>query len=149
MFYVGVIFALAAGIFIAVQGSINGMMGSEVGVFTTVIVPVVIQIILLSGYLMMNRKLADGFSKIGNNKMFIVFLIIAAILGLGIMVSLISSIMRIGPLLALSIVVFSQLLASMVIENYGWFGATQHYMTNNRILGLIVMLGGVVLFAIK
>lgn len=55
MLYYGIIAALLGGIFIALQGGINGMMGSKVGIFTTVIVPVATQFIILATVILFKR----------------------------------------------------------------------------------------------
>ena len=57
MLYYGIIAGLLGGIFIALQGGINGMMGSKVGVFTTVIVPVATQFVILSTVILFRRQL--------------------------------------------------------------------------------------------
>lgn len=146
MVYIGIFIALLAGIFIAVQGGINGMMGNEVGIFTTVIIPVYTQVIILSIILLSRRELWSGLSKLRDVKYGIVFLIISALLGLGIMSSLTFSIMKSGPLIALAIAIFSQLFTSMIIEHRGAFDMMVSPISGYRILGLVLMVAGIGLF---
>lgn len=146
MMYYGIIAALIGGVFIAIQGGINGMMGSKVGVFTTVIVPVVTQIVLLSTVLLFKRQLWSNIIKLREVKFGLGFLIISALLGIGIMSFLTISVMKIGPLVGFAIVIFSQLFTSMMIEHFGLFEAAQKSISSHRILGLIVMLIGIGLF---
>lgn len=146
MMYYGIIAALIGGVFIAIQGGINGMMGSKVGVFTTVIVPVVIQIVLLSTVLLFKRQLWSNIIKLAEVKFGLGFLIISALLGIGIMSFLTISVIKIGPLVGFAIVIFSQLFTSMMVEHFGLFEAAQKSISSHRVLGLIVMLIGIGLF---
>jgi len=77
------------------------------------------------------------------------YLGVSALLGIGIMVTLTVSIMRVGPLLGLAMVVFGQLFASMVIEHFGWFETSQKAISINRVVGLVLMLVGVWFFSKK
>jgi len=146
MIYIGLIVALLGGIFISLQGGINGMMGNQVGIFTTVIVPVYTQVIILSIILASRKELWENISKLKEIKHGVLFLVISALLGLGIMTSLTFSIMKIGPLIAFAIVIFSQLLTSMIIENHGFFNSIQNPINGFKIAGLALMLLGVGLF---
>lgn len=146
MMYYGIIAALIGGIFIAIQGGINGMMGSKVGIFTTVIVPVVTQIVLLSTVLLFKRQLWSNIIKLREVKFGLGFLIISALLGIGIMSFLTISVIKIGPLVGFAIVIFSQLFTSMMVEHFGLFEAAQKSISSHRVLGLLAMLIGIGLF---
>lgn len=146
MLYYGIIAALLGGIFIAVQGSINGMMGSKVGVFATVIVPVVTQFLILSTVVLFKRQLWTDILRLRDVKFGLGFLIISALLGIGIMSILTFSVMKTGPLVAFAIVIFSQLFTAMLIEHIGLFEIAQKSISGYRILGLVVMLIGIGLF---
>ncbi|MCG8542376.1 MAG: DMT family transporter [Clostridia bacterium] len=146
MVHYGVIAALIGGVFIAVQGSINGMIGDRVGIFTTVIVPVITQFIILSTVILIKKDLAIGISKLKHIKFGFVFLIISALLGIGIMSFLTLSIMKIGPLVTFAVVIFSQLFTTMIVEHYGLFNMVQKSTSINRVLGLVAILLGIGLF---
>ncbi|WP_432666822.1 DMT family transporter [Wukongibacter baidiensis] len=146
MLYYGIIAALIGGIFIAVQGGINGMIGNKVGIFPTVMVPVITQIVILSAVVLVKRDLIGNILKLRDVKFGVGFLIISAILGLGIMSTLTLSIIKIGPLVAFAIVIFSQLLTSMIVEHFGFFDMAQKSISSYRVLGLLAMLVGIGLF---
>lgn len=143
----GILLALAGGIFIAVQGSINSMVGSTVGVFTTVIIPVWLQAIYMTAALLLNGTYMSQLISVKDHKSMILWLFAAAVLGTGIMLSITLSFMKIGPLLALSLIVFSQLGISMVIEHFGLFGTAIAPITLTRVAGLGAILVGVYLFS--
>lgn len=146
MVLLGFALALAAGIFIALQGNINAMIASQTGIYTVVLIPVVTQVMLLGTFLLFKREYAQEVLKIGKIDYGIVFLVISALLGLGIMTTMTFSIMEIGPLAAFSTVIFSQLLASMIIEHFGLVGVAQNNISPFRIAGLALMLVAVKIF---
>lgn len=146
MLYYGLLAALLGGVFIAIQGGINGMMGEKVGVFTTVIVPVVTQFIILSTVILFKKELWTNILKLKDFKSGFGFLIISSLLGIGIMSLLTISIMKTGPLVAFAIVVFSQLFTAMITEHFGFFEVAQKSISGYRVLGLIAMLAGIGLF---
>lgn len=146
MLYYGIILALAAGIFITVQGAINSMAGSAIGVFSTIIIPVWIQVILMTTVLLFSSKYMAELTAVKDHKIMILWLLGSALLGTGIMLTITMSFMNIGPLLALSLIVFSQLAVSMVIEHFGLFGTVLTPITVSKIGGLGAILLGVFLF---
>ena len=52
---------------------------------------------------------------------------------------------RLGSATLLAFVVLGQLLASLVIDHYGWIGFAQHPISTVRILGAVLLFGGVLL----
>jgi bacterial/archaeal transporter family-2 protein len=54
---------------------------------------------------------------------------------------------RIGAALAVSLVIFGQLLASIAIDHFGWFGFPQSSVSPLKLAGAALVLGGVSLIA--
>lgn len=52
---------------------------------------------------------------------------------------------RLGSATLLALVVLGQLLAALVIDHFGWIGFPQHPLSALRILGAILLFGGVLL----
>jgi transporter family-2 protein len=52
---------------------------------------------------------------------------------------------RLGSATLLALVVLGQLLASLVIDHYGWIGFPEHPLSTQRILGAILLFSGVLL----
>jgi bacterial/archaeal transporter family-2 protein len=52
---------------------------------------------------------------------------------------------RLGSATLLALVVLGQLLAALVIDHFGWIGFPQHPLSTLRILGAILLFGGVLL----
>ena len=56
---------------------------------------------------------------------------------------------RIGPALFFGLVVAGQLVASAVIEHFGWFGIPRHPLSLARIGGALLLIGGLALMRMK
>jgi len=52
---------------------------------------------------------------------------------------------RLGAAALLALTVFGQLVASLVVDNYGWLGFPQHPFTLARLAGAVLLLLGVIL----
>ena len=52
---------------------------------------------------------------------------------------------RLGAAALLALTVFGQLVASLVVDNYGWLGFPQHPLTLTRAAGVVLLLAGVIL----
>jgi transporter family-2 protein len=52
---------------------------------------------------------------------------------------------KLGSATLLALVVLGQLLASLVIDHYGWIGFPEHPISTTRILGAILLFSGVLL----
>jgi len=55
---------------------------------------------------------------------------------------------EIGQLQAMIIPMFSQLIFSLLIDHYGWFGATVMPLAGNRIIGALLLILGIVMVVI-
>lgn len=49
---------------------------------------------------------------------------------------------RIGAATLIGLVVTGQIVFSVMVDNYGWFGFEQHHATVPRILGCVLLIGG-------
>ena len=52
---------------------------------------------------------------------------------------------KIGPATTFGLIIFGQLLASLVLDNFGWLGVPQHALNAPRVLGALFLLLGVFL----
>ena len=70
----------------------------------------------------------------------------SGILGVGVVLGLVQSIRRLGPTVAVSIVLASQLAFAVLWETLGGPGVTQTPLSLKRLLGVLVIVSGVLLF---
>jgi Uncharacterized protein conserved in bacteria len=70
----------------------------------------------------------------------------SGILGVGVVIGLVQSIRRLGPTYAVSIVLASQLAFAVLWDALGWLGVTQTPLSLKRLLGVLVIVAGVLVF---
>ncbi len=70
-------------------------------------------------------------------------------LGIVITVTVMLSIKDLSPTYAISVILIAQLLVAALIDAFGLFGSEQVPFLWNKYVGLILMIGGVVLFQMK
>lgn len=70
----------------------------------------------------------------------------SGILGVGVVIGLVQSIRRLGPTVAVSIVLASQLAFAVLWDTLGWLGVTQTPLSLKRLLGILVIVAGVLVF---
>lgn len=52
---------------------------------------------------------------------------------------------RLGAAFAFSLVVLGQMITALVVDRFGWFGIPVHDLTPGRVIGVMLVIGGVVL----
>ncbi len=52
---------------------------------------------------------------------------------------------RLGAAALLALVILGQLLTSLLVDHYGWLGFPEHAMTPTRLVGALLLFGGVLL----
>ena len=70
-------------------------------------------------------------------------------LGVVITVTVIASISNLSPAVAISVILISQLFVAAMIDAFGIMGSEKTAFTWNKYLGLLMMIGGVILFKWK
>ncbi|MNL34198.1 hypothetical protein D3C87_1561590 [compost metagenome] len=70
----------------------------------------------------------------------------SGILGVGVIFGLVQSMRRLGPTLAVSIVLASQLGFAVLWDALGWLGVNQTPLSFKRLLGVLVIISGVLVF---
>ncbi|MBO9540574.1 DMT family transporter [bacterium] len=70
----------------------------------------------------------------------------SGILGVGVVIGLVQSIRRLGPTYAVSIVMAAQLAFAVLWDGMGWLGMAPVPISPKRLLGVLVIVGGVLVF---
>jgi len=134
MFY---ILSLLCGLLIAVQVVLNGFLSQEHGLFFSIVIIHVLALLLISVIIFFKREWP--FS---NRQCWYLYLGGA----IGVMTIYFSNIafarISVSAILALSL--FGQSLAGLFIDQYGWLGMPKQSFRKQRIIGLLLVLGGIV-----
>lgn len=55
---------------------------------------------------------------------------------------------RLGAAVALSLVILGQMLCALIVDHFGWLGLAQHEISVGRVLGMVMVVGGVAMVRI-
>lgn len=137
----GLLSALVAGSLVGVQNIFNSKVGERVGLWATTawvlglgaLASLAIGLFLEGRHMVAPQPMQPWFWFSG-------------VLGVGVVVGLVQSIKRLGPTLAVSIVMASQLGFAVIWDALGWLGVTQTPLSFKRLLGVLVIIAGVLVF---
>ncbi|MDR0935595.1 MAG: DMT family transporter [Oscillospiraceae bacterium] len=136
----GVIFSLIAGAAMSFQGVMNTRLGEKTGLFEgNLYVQGTAFLLSIVAFLIMREK---GFAELsGVPKPYL----LGGVLGLVITVSVMLGIKGLSPTISISIILIAQLLVAGLIDTFGLLGAEKQPLIWQRIAGLALMIGGMLL----
>lgn len=70
----------------------------------------------------------------------------SGLIGVGVVTCLVQAIRRLGPTYAISIVLAAQLGFALLWDTLGWFGLDKVPFTANKLIGVLVIIGGIFVF---
>ncbi|MFC5407221.1 DMT family transporter [Cohnella soli] len=141
---IGVLYAFIAGTIVSIQGIFNVRLGEKAGFWLTN------AWVHGTGFLLsiaLFLFIKDGsISKLASvNKLYL----LGGCLGVMIVFTAMKSVIALNPAYAVAILLIAQLLVSMSIESFGWFGVEKIALSANRLIGIGVMIAGVIVFKMK
>ncbi|MBP3620397.1 MAG: DMT family transporter [Lachnospiraceae bacterium] len=74
------------------------------------------------------------------------YMLLGGVIGAFITWTVIQSMSALGPAKAVMLIVISQLLVAYIIEIFGWFGVEKVEFQWTRLLGIVLSIGGFILF---
>ncbi len=140
----GYIFAIIAGASMSIQGVMNTRLSDKVGLFASnaYVQGTAFLLSLIALFFVKDLSL-KGFGVV--NKWYL----LGGVFGLIITITVMLSVKTLSPVIAISIILVSQLLCAAIIDSFGIMDSEKIAFTWNKYLGLIAMIGGVVLFKWK
>jgi transporter family-2 protein len=130
--------AVAGGVAISVQAQLLGLMDRGMGSLESVFVTYTGGFILISIPMLMARG-----GKLGAISAVPWYAILSGAVGLVIVGSIGYSAQRLGLVAAFTIIVASQFITGVLIDQFGLIGATVHSLDFTRCIGILLMLSGV------
>lgn len=140
----GIIYAIAAGIFIAIQQVFNARLGEKAGLWETntfvhgsgFVFSLIILMIAGNG----------SFAKIGEtNRLYL----LGGVLGVLIVFSAMIAVSALGATYSIAILLVAQLAAATVIDSFGLFGSPVIEFDITKLLGIAIMIAGIIVFKLK
>ena len=137
----GFIFSAIAGAAMSIQGVMNTRLSDKIGLYES---NVFVQGTAFLFSLIAVWFLGKGnFKEIGQvNKLYL----LGGLIGLVITITVMLGVGKLGPTVAVSTILISQLLVAAIIDAFGLMGSEKIAFTWTKYLGLALMLGGVILF---
>lgn len=137
----GFIFSAIAGAAMSIQGVMNTRLSDKIGLYES---NVFVQGTAFLFSLIAMWFLGKGsFKEIGQvNKLYL----LGGLIGLVITITVMLGVGKLGPTVAISTILISQLLVAAIIDAFGLMGSEKVAFTWTKYAGLALMLGGVLLF---
>lgn len=138
---ISIITAIISGVAMSIQGIFNTSLNKKIGILETI---VLIQGIGFVASLIMSFFFRSGsYSNLKSvNKLYLT----GGLLGIVISYTVIQSISSLGPALATSIILVSQILAASIINAIGLFDSEKIHFTLNNFIGIALMIIGIIIF---
>ena len=140
----GVIFSIIAGMAMSIQGVMNTRLSEKIGLYeSNVFVQGTAFLLSLVAVMIMGK---NGFGALWQtDKIYL----LGGVLGLVITITVMLGIKGLSPTIAISIILISQLLVAALIDALGLLGADKIHFGWTKYVGMVLMLGGLVLFKLK
>jgi transporter family-2 protein len=140
----GIILSIVAGVAMSLQGVFNTRLGDKIGTWETNV------IVQATGFLLSLIALfiagSGSFKAIRDaNKLYL----LGGALGVIIIITVMVGIKSLGPTCAISIILVAQLTAAAMIDAFGLFDSTKVPFGTNKIIGVIIMVVGILIFKWK
>lgn len=140
----GLVFSIIAGICMSLQGVFNTRLSEKIGLWET---NTLVQISGLVLTIIILLFLGDGnFKNIKqSNKIYL----LGGVLGVIIIYAVMKGIEELGPTYSISTILIAQLTAAGIIDAFGLFGSDQIKFGVSKIIGVLVMVSGILIFKWK
>lgn len=140
----GIILSIIAGVAMSLQGVFNTRLGDKIGTWETNVIVQATGLILslIALFIAGSGSFKDIRSA---NKLYL----LGGALGVVIIITVMMGIKSLGPTCAISIILVAQLAAAALIDAFGLFDSTKIPFGTTKIIGVIVMIVGILIFKWK
>lgn len=140
----GVVFSVLAGVLMSIQGVFNTRLSEKIGSWET---NTIVQGTGLALTLIILIFFHNGdFKKINEvNKLYL----LGGVIGVFIVFTVMQGIKSLGPTCSIAIILVAQLLSAACIDIFGLFDTKPLCFHYTKIIGVVVMVAGIILFKLK
>lgn len=138
---IGLLMALIAGLLISLQNIFNSRVNERAGSWstTTLVLGLGFLASLTMGLIFEGKQLFA----LQNMQTWYWF---SGLIGIGVVMCIMHGIRLLGPTLAISIALTAQLGFALLWDSFGWLGLEQIPFTLNKLLGVLVIICGILIF---
>ncbi|WP_036605608.1 DMT family transporter [Paenibacillus assamensis] len=141
---IGIILALLSGSLVGLQNIFNSKVNEHIGSWATT------SLVLGTGFLasFMIGLLVEGTDlfTLHHTQPWYWF---SGMIGVGVVISIVNGIKQLGPTYAISILLTSQLVFALLWDSLGWFGLEQVPFTSKQMFGVLMIVGGILVFKLS
>ncbi len=142
---IGFLIAMLSGALMSVQGVFNTQVSKTAGTWTTnAFVQFTALVVCLAAWGMTERSSFGALLKVEPK-----YLLLGGVLGAMITLTVIKSMAALGPAFAAMLIVTTQVAAAYLIELFGMFGVQKAEFEPRKLIGLLIVIGGMILFEWK
>jgi len=138
---VGLLFAIIAGTLVGMQNIFNSKVNEKAGSWTTT--TLVLGLGFLASFVLGLFFEGGQMFDLQQMKGWYWF---SGLLGIGVVAGIVQAIKYLGPTLAISIVLTSQLGFAVLLDSLGWMGLEKVPFTWQQFLGVLVIIAGAIVF---
>jgi bacterial/archaeal transporter family-2 protein len=143
MIWLLALIAVAAGALLPIQASINGRMRPFVGgPIPATLVSVTVSTLTMIVLVIATRTSVPSSAKLSGSPWWVWT---GGLLGVVFVLVSLGLINRLGAAFLFALVVVGQMLASLAIDHFGLFGVSEHAVSPLRVMGVVLLFGGVLL----
>ncbi len=139
----GVIMSIISGAAMSIQGVFNTRLSDKTGLLESNFIVSTIAFILAAISLFWGKGSLSAAMSV--NKLYL----LGGVLSMVITITVMLSIGSLSPTVGISIILISQLLTAALIDAFGLFDSDKVAFTANKIIGLLIMIGGIIIFSYK
>lgn len=137
----GLLFGAIAGALMSIQGAMNTRLGEKIGLWeTTALVQGIGFLLSVVVAWIWGKGDVGGIASV--NK----FYLLGGVLGVGITFFVMLSMKNLGAAVSVSAILISQVLIAAILDAFGFLGMKKVPFGWNKYVGLLVMIGGLILF---
>lgn len=137
----GLFFAIIAGFMVSLQSIFNNKVNEHTGTWTTT--AIVLGLGAIASFVIGLFFEGENLLVLQNMKSWYWF---SGIIGAGVVSCLVQGIRRLGPTLAISITMTSQLGFALLLDSFGWFGLQKMSFSYKELIGVLVIVIGIFIF---
>ncbi len=139
---IGFLIAIISGALMSIQGVFNTQVSKTAGLWTAnVFVQFSAFLVCFAAWGIVERRSFGGLLQVEPK-----YLLLGGALGAFITLTVIKSMSALGPATSAMVIVIAQLVVAYAIELLGMFGVEKEPFSWRKILGMIITIGGIILF---
>lgn len=142
---IGFFIALISGALMSIQGVFNTQVTKTSGIWVaSAFVQFSALAVCLGAWLLTDRSSFGALFKVEPK-----YMLLGGAIGAFITFTVIKSMDLLGPAKAVMLIVIAQLIVAYVIELLGWFGVEKQPLEWRKIIGMLIAIGGIIIFKWK